>query len=281
MGTIRLIMEHADNRPNLPDANQLSVLVAVILLAYALTPFIKVPEQGFKLPLPGVMFEFEFNFPTLVSYLVAALAAFGTDWLLRGRLDVERTQSFQHWILPALTAWLIGFPLRSLEFGLQWWAVFSLGGLLLIIVFIAEYIVVDFSDRYYAPASAALVAVSFAVFLFLSITMRASGLRLYIILPALAFSITLVSLRTLYLRLGGQWRFPWALLIGLVVGQFAVGFHYLPLNPLSFGLLLLGPAYALISLATQILEKQQLTWAWIEPVIMLTVFWVLGFTIRL
>ena len=281
MGTIRVIMEHTDNRPNLPDANQLSVLVAVILLAYALTPFIKVPDQGFKLPLPGVMFEFDFNFPTLVSYLVAALAAFGTDWLLRGRLDVKHTPSFQHWILPALTAWLIGFPLRTLEIGAQWWAVFSLGGLLLIIVFIAEYIVVDFSDRYYAPASAALVAVSYAVFLFLSITMRASGLRLYVILPALAFSIALVSLRTLYLRLEGQWHFTWALLIGIVIGQFAIGFHYLPLNPLSYGLLLLGPAYALISLATEIAEKQQLTWSWIEPVVMLVVFWILGFIIRL
>jgi hypothetical protein len=281
MGTIRKNMEHTDNPPNMPDANQLSVLVAVILLAYALTPFIKVPEQAFRLPLPGVMFEFTFNFPTLVSYLVAALAALGTDWLLRGRLDVERSQSFQHWILPALTAWLIGFPLRTLEIGIQWWAVFSLGGLLLIIVFIAEYIVIDFSDRYYAPASAALVAVSFAVFLFLCITMRASGLRLYIILPALAFSISLVSLRTLYLRMGGQWHFAWALLTGLVIGQFAVGFHYLPLNPLSYGLFMLGPAYALISLASQILEKQQVTWIWIEPAVMLAVFWFLGFTIRL
>ena len=273
-------MENTENRLNLPDANQLSVLVAVILLAYALTPFIKVPEQGFKVPLPGVMFEFNFNFPTLVSYLVAALAAFGTDWLVRGRLDGERAQSFQHWILPALTAWLIGFPLRTLEVGVQWWAVFSLGGLLLIIVFVAEYIVVDFSDRYYAPASAALVAVSFAVFLFLSITMRASGLRLYVILPALAFSIALVSLRTLYLRMGGEWHFTWALLIGIVVGQFAVGFHYLPLNPLSYGLFLLGPAYAMISLASQIIEKQQAAWVWIEPAVMLVIFWVLGFTIR-
>jgi hypothetical protein len=274
-------MENSENRLNLPDANQLSVLVAVILLAYALTPFVKVPEQGFKLPLPGVIFEFDFNFPTLVSYLVAALAAFGTDWLLKGRVDVERSQSYHHWILPALTAWLIGFPLKTLEIGAQWWAVFTLGGVLLIIVFIAEYIVVDFSDRYYAPASAALVAVSFAVFLFLAITMRASGLRLYIILPALSFSIGLVSLRTLYLRSGGEWRFNWAILIGLVVGEFAIGFHYLPLQPLNYGLLLLGPAYALISAATQSQEKQQLTWIWIEPVVMLTILWILGFTVKL
>ena len=274
-------MEPMENQPRLPDANQLSVLVAVILLAYALTPFIKVPEQSFRLPLPGLLFEFSFNFPTLVSYLVAALAAFGTDWLLRGRLDIERTQSFQHWILPALTAWLIGFPLKTLEIGAQWWAVFTLGGVLLIIVFVAEYIVVDFSDRYYAPASAALVAVSFAVFLFLAITMRASGLRLYVILPGLSFSIFLVTLRTLYLRMGGSWRLNWAILIGLVIGQFAVGFHYLPLQPLSYGLLLLGPAYALISLATQIQEKQQLNWIWVEPVVMLMFLWILAFTVKM
>jgi hypothetical protein len=281
MGTIRVMMPKRENSPSLPDANQLSVLVAVILLAYALTPFIKVPEQGFNLPLPGVVFEFSLNFPTLVSFLVAALAAFGTDWLLRGRIDIDRSQTFQHWILPALTAWLIGFPLKTLTIGVQWWAVFALGAVLLIIVFIAEYVVVDFSDRYYAPASAALVAVSFALFLFLAITMRASGLRLYVVLPALSFSMALVTLRTLYLRFGGRWHVAWAILSGLVVGQFAIGFHYLPLHPIGYGLLLLGPAYALISLSSQIQEKQNPTWIWIEPVVMWVIFLVFGLVIKL
>lgn len=268
-------------RTHLPDTNQLSVLVAVILLSYALTPFINVSEQGFELPLPGVVFDFKLNLPTLVSFLVAALAALGTDWLLRGRGLTDHQQTLQHLILPALTAWLIGFPLQTIAGGVQWWVVFTLGGILLIIVFVAEYIVVDFSDPYYAPATAALVAVSFALFLFLTIAVRAAALRLYVLLPILSFSIAMVSLRTLYLRSEGRWNIQWAVLIGLVIGQFAAGFHYLPMSPLSFGLLLLGPAYALISLANQMEEKQSLTLIWVEPVIMLVILWVLGFTIKL
>jgi hypothetical protein len=73
----------------------------------------------------------------------------------------------------------------------------------------------------------------------------------------------------------------WAILTGMVVGQFAIGFHYLPLNPLSYGLLLLGPAYAMVSLSSQIQEKQNPSWIWIEPVIMWVIFGVLGLVIKL
>ncbi len=273
-------MQQDDNSSHLPNANQLSVLVAVILLAYAVTPFIQIPDQGFTLPLPGVVFDFKLDFSTIVSFVVAALAASGMDWLLKSRPEVEGRQALQHLILPALMAWLIGFPLRTLEVGPQWWAVFTLGGLLLIIVFIAEYVVVDFSDRFYALATSALVAVSFAAFLFLSIAVRAAGFRLYVVLPVLFLSIALVSLRTLYLRLDRRWRFTWAILVGLVVGQFAVGFHYLPLAPLNYGLLLLGPAYVLISFANQYEEKQYQQWFWLEPAVMFLLLWILGLTIR-
>jgi len=274
------MIQQRDAHFHFPNANQLSVLVAVILLAYALTPFINVPQQGFKLPLPGVVFDFSLNFPTLVSFLVAALAALGTDWLLKTRVELEGRSPIQHLILPALTAWMIGFPLQTLQIGPQWWAVFSLGGLLLIIVFVAEYVVVDFSDRMYALATSALMAVSFALFLFLAIAARAAGLRLYVILPILVVSTILVSLRTFYLKMEGKWNFSWAILIGLVIGQFSIGFHYLPLAPLSYGLLLLGPVYALISVVSQLEENQFRSWFWVEPLVMLLIFWVIGFTIR-
>lgn len=274
-------MQSNDTSSHLPKTNQLSVLVAVILLAYAVTPFIKIPEQGFSLPLPGVVFDFKLDFSTIVSFLVAALAAFGMDWLLKSRPELEGGEAVQHLILPALLAWMIGFPLRTLEVGIQWWAVFTLGGLLLIIVFIAEYVVVDFSDRFYALATSALVAVSFAAFLFLSVAVRAAGFRLYVVLPVLFVSIGLVSLRTLYLRLDRRWRFTWAILIGLVVGQFTIGFHYLPVAPLNYGLLLLGPAYVLISFAGQYEEKQYQQWFWIEPALVFLTLWMLGLTIKL
>jgi len=266
-------MMYMEERQHLPDVNRLSVLVSTILLAYALTPFVRLPERELALRIFGAVFDFRVNFNTSVSIMVAALAAVGTEWLVRGHPSLKEQNTAQHWLLPALTAWVIGVPLQTLAVDLQWWAVFALGGVLLVLVFLAEYIVVDLSDDFYAPASVGLTAISFALYLFLAISVRAGGLRLYTMLPALVLTIGLVSLRSLYLRLGGRWCVIWAAGIAIVVGQFSIGFHYWPLSPLEFGLLVLGPAYALTSLAGSLEEGRPLPTIWIEPAIMLAAMW--------
>jgi hypothetical protein len=265
-----------EERMQLPDANRLSVLASTILLAYAVSPFISVPATEWILNLPGAIFTFRFNVGTLVSLLVAALAAVGADWLLRGHPAARGQSTLQHWLLPALTAWVIGIPLGTLGISPQWWAVFGLGGLLLILVFVAEYIVLDLSDARHVPAIVGLTAVSFALYLILIIAVRAAGLRLYLLLPALVIPIALVSLRTLYLRLGGRWCFGGAFVISAIVGQIAAGLHYWPFTPLGYGLVILGPAYALTSLVGSIEEGRSWRILWIEPVIMLALMWILA-----
>jgi hypothetical protein len=265
-----------EERQQLPDANRLSVLASTILLAYAISPFISLPATELTLNLPGAVFSFGLNVGTLVSILVAALAGVGTDWLLRSHPIINGQSTFQHWLLPALTAWVIGVPLGTLGISPQWWAVFALGGVLLILVFVAEYIVVDLSDARHVPAIVGLTAVSFALYLILIIAVRAAGLRLYLLLPALIIPIALVSVRTLYLRLGGRWCIGWAIAIALFVGQLAAGLHYWPLPPLSYGLILLGPAYALTSMVGSIEEGRSWRTLWIEPVVMLVTMWVLA-----
>jgi hypothetical protein len=253
------------------------VLAAVIMLAYALAPYINAPDRTFVLPLPGYEFPITFNLGIAVSYIVGGLSAVGTDWLIRDHPHLPAGQTYVHWILPALTAWAIGIPLNSLELGLQWWAVFTLGGVLLIMVLVAEYIVIDLSDANHALATIGLTAVAFALYLVLAISVRSAGLRLYLLLPALMIPMTLVSLRTFYLRFGGEWYPAWAVGVGIFIGEFAVGLHYLPLTPLAYGLLLLGVAYALTSIVGSIIEVRPLRSMWIEPTIMLTVLWGLAF----
>jgi len=65
----------------------------------------------------------------------------------------------------------------------------------------------------------------------------------------------------------------------LIVSEIAIGFHYLPVTPPQFGLILVGIAYALTSIITGIKESRR-EWAlWAEPVGMLSlllivsVFW--------
>ncbi len=262
-----------DEHQNLPDVNRLSVLAASILLVYAITPFLQVPERSLALQLPGFLFLLPITVYTLVSLLVALLAAAGASWLLNDHPRLSGQRTYQHWLLPALTAWAIGIPLQSLQVGLQWWAVFAFGGVLLVLVFVAEYIVVDVTDERQAPATVGLTAVSFALYLTLAIALRASGVRLYLLLPALVPAIALVSARTLYLRLGGRWCWYWAVGIALAVGQVALGLHYWPLLPLSFGLAITGPAYALTSLAGSIEEGRSRSTLWIEPAVFLGLCW--------
>lgn len=260
-------------RNHLPDTNRLSVLAATILLAYALLPFVKIPETRFAFEVSGILFTYQLSLTTITSLLNSALAAAGTDWLLRGHPHLGRQKTFQHWLLPALTTWVIGVPLGTLAVGWQWWTVLAFGGLLLVLVLVAEYIAVDLNDVRHTPAAIGLTAVSFALFLILAITLAAAGSRLYVLLPWLMLAIFLVALRTLYLRLGGRWCFSWSLGVALVVAQAAAGLHYWPISPLRFGLLVLGFAYALTSAAGAIEEKRSWRTLWIEPAVMVVILW--------
>lgn len=261
---------------HLPDLNKISVLSASIFLAYALIPFLNFQTDQITISLPFIVLYFNLGFTTIVSFFVAALAAIGTIWLVQSHPHLE-SSPLRHAFLPALTAWGLSIPLSNLDVGLQWWAVFGLGGILLILVFVAEYIAVDFSDIRHVLATIGLTAISFAFFLILAISSRAAGLRLYLLLPALYIPLFLAILRTLYLRTGGRWCLQWTIAITLVVAQLSIGLQYIPVSPLSYGLFLLGLAYALTSLASAIEEGRSFPALLTEPVIMLAVTWFLAF----
>ena len=257
----------------LPDADRLSVLAATILLAYLSTRFVNLPPHELSLQLPGLYFAMDVNIRTIVSLLVAGLTATGADWLLRDHPAMAGRSTFQHWLLPALTAWVIGVPLYQLPFGVQWFIVLLAGGALLMLVLVAEYIVVDPEDARHAPATASLTAVSFALYLILAITLRSVGVRLLFILPALTLSACLVCLRTLHLRLHGRWVLLPTALLGLIVAQGTAALHYWPIPPTAFGLALLGPTYAITSLIGGLSEGIPVRQAIVEPAVVLFIVW--------
>ena len=264
----------------LPDADRLSVLAATILLAYALGRFVNLPSRSLAIQLPFVYLSVQVNIRTFVTLLVAGLTAIGADWLLRDHPALGVNSTLEHWLLPALTAWVIGFPLYQLPMGPVWWLGFALGGGLLMLVLVAEYIVVDPDDVRHAPAAAGLTAVSFALYLILAVAVRYSGLRLFLVLPALTFAAWLVSLRAIHLRLHGKWAFLDATIVALILAQLIAALHYWPLAPASFGLALLGPTYALTSLISGLEEGEPLRQAAIEPAVVLVVVWGAAFWIR-
>jgi hypothetical protein len=244
---------------------------------YTLSRFITIPNQLFNLQLPGIYLEFNFNIRTLVVFMVICLTASGADWMLRGHPELNNTNTVKHWLLPALTAWVIGFPLFQLPLGLYWWASIILGGALLIIVLVSEYITVDPNDVRQPIAATMLTAVSFAIYLILCFFIHYAGVRLVLILPTIFLASGLVSIRTLNLRLLEKWAFTEAGIIALISCQFAAGLHYWPISAFSFGLAVLGMTYALTSFIANLADSDPLPQAIIEPALVALVLF--GFAI--
>jgi hypothetical protein len=273
-------MKIVETNKYLPDINRLGVLSAIVLLTFALTNVIQTPQLTFELQLPGFYFVTPFSLNTVMILLAAGITATGMDWLLRGHPSLGKKRTFEFWLLPTLSTLIIGLPLWVLPKDIFWWLGFFIGSLLLIFIFVAEYIVVEPSAPNYAIATAGLTALSYAVFLILTLTLRYGSARLFLIGPVIFLAAGLVSLRVLHLRLTGRWAYAWAGGIALICTQFGASLHYWPLSPAQFGLALLGPLYAISTLAGNLLEDVPLRRAVIEPLIALVFTWGVTFFIQ-
>ncbi len=271
-----MLQEHR----HLPDANRLSVLIAAVLLSYALAQLVETQPFSFPFALFNVQFSLPLNLTVVATLLSVGLTATGMDWLLRGHPHFEQANTFQHWLVPALTALVIGVLLYNLTSGPGWWLSFALGGVILSLVFLSEYIVLDSSDARYPAASAVLNALSFALFLILTFALHYASARLVLMSLAVFLASGMVTLRALHLRLAGRWEFAWASAIGLICTQFAAALHYWPLTPLQFGLALLAPLYALTGLAINLGEDVSPRRAAIEAGTILAVCWAAALLIR-
>lgn len=273
---IRYNTEDMDHK-HTPDLDHLSVVVALILLAYSTTSFISFPTQTIELQLPGFFLVVNINFITIVALVVAVLAAAGVNWLIAGHPHRSKKTHWQHWLVPSFTAIAIGIPLGSIEISPAWWVVFGLGGLMLTGIFVAEYISVDPEDMRYSFAVMGLTVVSYALFLIMIFAITGAGFRLYTLLAALIPTTFLITARTLYLRLGGNWRLAWGAGVTLIIAQLGAALFYLPLRPLQYSLILLGLLYGLVNIAYAIEDKRPMKTLWIEPAIMSVLFISLGF----
>lgn len=264
----------------LPDSDRVGVLTSTVLLAFALSRLIRAPEFNIEIQLPGFLLLLPFNISSAMSFLTAGLTATGMDWLVRGHPALHKRPTFQWWLLPTLTTFVIGVPLSILPDGAAWWVGFAICGTFIFFIFLAEYIVVDAGAPYYATAMAGLTAISYTLFFILAVALRYSGARLYLILPALFLAATLASVRILHLRFSGRWEYAWSAGIAFVCVQIAAGLHYWPVSPVQFGLALVGPLYGLTNLAANLGEDQPAQRAAMEPVIATVLCWGLALFIR-
>jgi hypothetical protein len=265
-----------ENTFNLPKPERLSVITAGILVCYASLPLVQVTAREVSFLLIGIQVAFRLNYYNLISVITAVMAASGMEWLLFDHPSRGNQNTLPHLILPALTAAAIGYPLGLIGSGAAWWVILALGSVLVVLVLISEYISLELRDIRYPLAMMVLSGTSYSLLLILTIALRSADLRLYQMLLLLPVIYTFFSLRVLNFRLGGRWRFEWAAIIGLVITQVLIALYYWPLSPVRFGLLLLGPSYALTGIAASLEEKPDLKKIFLEPLIMLGILWMLA-----
>ncbi len=259
------------------DADRVGVLIASVLLTYALMRLIHSPQFLLSFDLPGFYFSYPLSLNTAMTLLAAGLTATGMDWLLRDHPRLAGKSTIEHWMLPTLTTLVIGAPLALLPDGPVWWIGFGIGGVLLTVVLLAEYTIVEPSAAYYGLARAGLTALAYAIFLILVTALRLASIRLFLLVPAVFVAGGLISLRILHLDGTDRWDFPWAAGIGLICAQIGGGLHYWPIAPIPFGLALIGPLYALTSLSINLTENIPLRRAAVGPGIILVLAWTAAF----
>lgn len=259
----------------LPDKGTLSMLISVILLSYSLTHFVSIPARSLEISFLGIYLPITINFSTLVTLLVAGLAASGSAWLLRDHPAARESTTAEHWILPGLTALVLMAAVEQLPFGWVWWAAALASGLLLGLVFYAEYIAIDPENPYYSGAEIGIASLSLVLFMILAVALHAAQVRLFYRIPVLSLSAGLVFLRVLHVRHSKHWALLPAAAVFLILGELAAGLHYWPMSSLSFGLALLGPLYALIEFTDLRLEKPNKLHPLFlfEPLLILVICW--------
>ena len=81
-----------------PDPTRVSILTAVVLLAFALTRVISAPHYDFTIALFGLYLTLSLNLDTLIVLLAAGVTAAGVDWLLRTHPSLEKGETREHWL---------------------------------------------------------------------------------------------------------------------------------------------------------------------------------------
>ncbi len=266
------------NRSYLPLTDRVGVLLASVLLAFALTRLIQSPHLILTIALPGFYFAYPLTLGTGMTVLAAALSATGMNWLIRDSFDAKPT--LEHLMLPTLTTFALGAFLTLLSNGIAWWAGLAFSAILLTGVFLAERVAVDPSTPMYGFARAGLTALSYALFLTTVTSLRFAGMRMFLLVPIIFLVSSLISLRILHLDGSDRWDFSWAIGIGIVCMQISAGLHYWQLTPLQFGMALTGPLYALTMFSASLTENIPIRRAVISPAFIVGLAWISAIFLR-
>jgi hypothetical protein len=251
-----------------PSSDKLSVLTAVILLAYALTRLIDLPTRVVQTTLFGSPLGIELNGSLFMLFLVAALISAGSDTLIRSHPHLAGhswRHSVVHWILPGATALVLGAVLNRAPNGPPWWVGLGISAVALITVLVAEYTAVDRNDPAWQWSTLGLTALAYALALLLFVLIRTIGARAFVGSTIGGLMAAALALRLFALKAAPAGRASiYAAVVGLIAAQSIWALSYWRISPGSAGLLTMIPFYVAAGVAQQHLTGSLTRRVWLE-----------------
>jgi hypothetical protein len=224
--------------------DRLSVLLAGAAVGFFLSRVIELPGRLFGVQALGTPVGIELNTYWLTTAFVIALVVTGTHSVLLSHplcCQCRARSTFVNWILPALTALLIGRWLATFQNTETWLVAMAIGLIALGYVTTHEYktVVPDFLARPSTQLAGACMVYALALGLLFMI--QGTGARFLLSGPAVLVGCGLLAIR-LHWQTGR--RFRWLALnggvVGLVMAQtvWVLGYCRLAVLPASLLLLL-------------------------------------------
>lgn len=233
----------------------MSTLAALILLIFGLARIIELPSLQFEIGLFNILIPLTINTRSVMLLLAALLSVLGADWLVQSHPQAPSgRRAIEGWILPGLTALGIGSLLTRLSQGQAVWLGLLLTTLLLLAVFLAEYVSVDPNDPRRALASAGLELLAYVLIFGTAFSFRVIDLRLVFLIPAALLASGAVAWRLFRLHSPDQRSLAHAAVAGWGFSQLAIGLHYWPMMPVRGSLFLLLFFYLEVNLLGSLLE---------------------------
>lgn len=248
-----------------PSRDRLSVLTAMIVLAYTLTRFLDLPVRTVGATFLGSALGVEIGGAWLMLALVAALISTGSETLIRSHPHFAERHTVRHWIVPGALALVLGVTLYRTPPGPVWLLGLGLSTLALLIVFIAEYYVVDPADPAHDVATLTLTALAYVLTLLLFVLLRNLGARA-VIAATLGGGVA-AGLAWRLLNLGGAEEASaslYSLLVGLICAEVIWALNYWRLSASTAGLMVMVPFYVSVGLARQHLVGALTRRVWLE-----------------
>ncbi len=257
--------------------DRISVVVGLVLIGLVFSLIITLPTHTIGTQALGSPVAVVLSPRWLMAGLLSALAALGTDYVVRGHPNFDSRRehySLTFWILPALVTLVSALLVPLLAPNRTIWLItLTFVGVILTLTLLAEHALLDPGGSGFVTAQLGLNFLAYVAALSLFTAVYAPKTRSLLSATAVTFLGALLALAILPVDRQNRVRAAlYAAVIGLLIGECTWALNYWGINGLTGGALLMLIFYVLTSLS-----QQRLLIGRLSRTMLLEFVWVFGF----